>query len=69
MKELHLWVCEKCHAQYKTPEEAAKCEKGHRIPQRITNTYYRPITVDQSGYPFQMYVRFDDGDEIVYERK
>lgn len=69
MKELHLWECEKCHAQYETQQEAENCEKRHQIPQKIIRAHYQPITTDQTGYPFQIYVRFENGDSMLYERK
>ena len=68
MKTVQKYQCEVCHTEYGKKEDAAACEKNHKIPEAITHTRHLPKSQNGTGYPVTITVRMSDGKDIVYKR-
>ena len=68
MKELKLYQCEHCHTQYAKEADALKCEEYHKIPKKVKIGRCHPFTMNDSSYPLQVIVTFDDKKSFVYKR-
>ena len=66
MKEIKLYVCEKCGAQYSIEENAKKCEQHHIESVEIVKEKFLPYNISSSGYPIKLSVRMSDGKIITY---
>ena len=64
MKEQKLYVCDFCGTQYKDKEKARICEKGHKMPKRISDVRYRA----EGDSPDRVEVEFTDGSRCWYQR-
>lgn len=64
MKELKLYVCDKCGTQYKEKQKALDCEKSHAVPQCIINPKYRA----NSEYPDRITIHFSNGKMVYYTK-
>lgn len=59
MKELKLYQCEICGAQYKSQKTAEECEAYHSIPKQVKAAYR---SINGGGkYPDYINVIFNDG--------
>lgn len=61
MKKVENYICEICGTMYNSNFECGKCEGSHKKPVEITKTTYHPVTMDRSGHPKKIIVKFDDG--------
>lgn len=68
MKKLEFFQCEVCGTQFKSKEECAKCEKGHRKEVCIVKARYLPYTHDGSGMPTAITLAGPDGRHYTYKR-
>lgn len=68
MKTVQTYQCEVCHTEYAKKEDAAGCEKNHKIPQTIAGARHIPKGQNGTGYPITITVRMSDGKEITYKR-
>lgn len=68
MKEVNKYICEVCNTEYKNKSDAADCEKNHKIKLKIKDKKYLPLNMDNSGYPLNINVEFEDGKVIKYKR-
>ena len=68
MKRIELYVCEVCSTQYKSKDEADRCEKSHYTPQKIIHCRYLPFNEVEKGYPVRIDVQFEDGAVLRYRR-
>ena len=68
MKEQKLYVCEFCHTQYGTKENAEKCENNHKECKLIIDAKYSAYKTDNTGRPKKVCVEFDDGSTEWYSR-
>lgn len=68
MKQISLYVCEKCGTQYAEKTDAQKCEKNHKHPKEIDGCRYLSIGNDSSGYPCTINIKFDDGSVRIFKR-
>ena len=67
MKQSTTYICSFCGAEFKSEEECAACENGHKTPTEIVERRYVPIAEDTKGYPHTMCVKFNDGSAAVYK--
>ena len=72
MKNISLYQCEVCGAQYKFSEDAKACERFHVSPRchnTILSARYQPYHEEgASKYPSSITVIMDDGGHITYKR-
>lgn len=68
MKKVEYYICDYCHTRYKSNEECAKCEIGHKIPVRIAGMTYEPIKND-GRYPKKIHVKMLSGEIVTYKRE
>lgn len=66
MKEKKLYTCEFCHTDYAEKFACKQCEQNHKTNLAIKGMRFKPITVDQSGFPISITVVTDKGLEKVY---
>lgn len=66
MKTIQKYLCEVCRTEYKNPEDAASCEKFHRIPEAIIAVQHDKKGMIYEGNPRTITVRMNDGAEVVY---
>lgn len=67
MKQSTTYICSFCGAEFKSEEECAACENGHKAPTRIVERRYVPLAEDAKGYPHTMNVEFNDGTCAIYK--
>lgn len=63
MKIKKLYTCDICGTDYADKENAAKCEKLHKLVSEIKDTRYSA----KYAYPHKILVKFKDGHEIWYK--
>lgn len=68
MKDVTLWKCDICGAEYRDKKKCEKFETGHKKNGKIVKMRHLPYTSDQSGYPDKITVKFEDGVEKMYSR-
>ena len=67
MKELKLYMCEKCRAQYKSKDVAKQCEKNHKEIKSAEALKYTPLNNDcNHGMPVSVLITFTDGTQQRY---
>lgn len=69
MKEIKHYMCEYCHAEYASTDEAQECEKSHKQPKEIINAGYVPINADLYGYPETILIQMSDGANVLYRQQ
>lgn len=67
MREQKVFICEFCGAQYENEQEALDCEKYHRKPKKIKQSYYNEKNTSD-GYPNFIRITFDDELSILYKK-
>ena len=68
MKEIKHYMCEYCHTEYASTDEAQECEKSHKQPKEIINAKYVPINVNLCGYPETILIQMSDGANVLYRQ-
>lgn len=68
MKQIALYVCERCGTQFANKLDAQNCENNHKVPVGIKRANYVSIGIDKTGYPNRINVAFSDGSELYYKR-
>lgn len=68
MKEIKLYQCSKCNAQYKSRQDCKKCESAHKNPIEIISERYVPYKNNERGYPIGIIVKMSDGERVEYKR-
>lgn len=66
MKVKQLYVCELCHKEYNRKEEAATCEKMHKIPKEITSIRHVSHKDNAKSFPIRIMITMTDGTKAVY---
>lgn len=66
-----IYECENCGQEYKSMEDADRCESMHVLPKEIVmkNIRYkspRPYNSNSHKYPSRLKVVMDDGEIITY---
>ena len=64
MKELKLFMCEYCGADYRESRNAKECEKRHILPTEIKASRFRLA----AEYPEKIEIKFSDGSTHWYQR-
>ena len=67
MKEIKLYVCGICGAQYKSKDECAECEKAHKTKIRLRAFRHVPYKSNRSGWPIEIFVLDENGNEGRYK--
>lgn len=64
MTEKRLYTCDICHTDYVDKEKAKECEKNHKLLEKATIIgEYSPITIDETGIPKRIRVKFPNSDK------
>lgn len=66
MREKKLYTCEICHTDYTEKFACKQCEQNHKTKLTIKSMIFKPITVDESGFPIRITIVTDKGLEKVY---
>ena len=66
MREKKLYTCEICHTDYTDRFACKRCEQNHKTNLAIKGMRFKPITVNESGFPISITVVTDKGLEKVY---
>ena len=69
MKEIKHYMCEYCHTEYTSIDEAQMCEKSHKAPKEIINTVYKSMNSDLYGYPESILIQMSDGAKVLYRQQ
>ena len=69
MKEIKHYICEFCHTEYASADEAQKCEKSHKAPKEIIDTDYKSMNDDLYGYPITILIQMSDGARVLYRQQ
>lgn len=68
MKEIKHYMCEYCHTEYASADEAQRCEKSHKAPKEIIDTVYKSMNADLYGYPETILIQMSDGANVLYRQ-
>lgn len=68
MKEVAKYQCEYCHTEYREKNKCEECENNHKIKPKIDKKIYRAYNSEHSGYPYQINIKFENGEVIAYKR-
>lgn len=66
MKEVSHYQCEVCKNIYGDRLRAEQCEKSHKTKVTIAKMTYRSFEADRDGYPWNIFVVFEDGKVVKY---
>ncbi len=70
MKTVERYICELCSCEYKTREDAEKCEKHHTRPIRVgLDIHYKPginSEFHNTGIPYTVLVEMENGTLCKY---
>jgi len=69
MKEIKHYMCEYCHTEYTSIDEAQTCEKSHKAPKEIIDAVYKSIDAEIYGYPVTVLIRMSDGNKVLYRQQ
>lgn len=68
MRVIEKYVCECCGEEFVLQSDAERCEKRHLHPQR-TDFIYPEGHFNETTYPSEVRVHFEDGSFAVYTDK
>lgn len=68
MRVIEKYVCECCEEEFALQSDAERCEKRHLHPQR-TDFIYPVARFNETTYPSEVRVHFEDGSFAVYTDK
>lgn len=68
MKEIKLYQCEICGAEYRNKEEAAACEVNHAKTLEVVDCKFTRKTWMKDGFPTEITVKSENGRERKYGR-
>lgn len=68
MKEIKHYICDICHTTYNEKQKAVDCEKAHKKPIGFAECTYKPIPMENKGYPYKIMVSMSDGTMVRYIR-
>ena len=69
MKEIKHYMCEYCHTEYASVDEAQRCEKSHKEPKEIIDAVYQSMYKDLYGYPESILIQMSDGAKVLYRQQ
>ena len=69
MKEIKHYMCEYCHTEYASADEAQRCEKSHKEPKEIIDAVYKSMNSDLYGYPESILIQMSDGVKVLYRQQ
>ena len=69
MKEIKHYICEYCHTEYASADEAQSCEKLHKEPKKIIDVVYKSKNSDLYGYPESILIQMSDGAKVLYRQQ
>ena len=68
MKEIKRYVCEYCGTEYSNKDNAKKCEANHASKAKIVKEFFQPLSVDRTGVPVKLSVKFSNGKTYLFKR-
>lgn len=68
MKEIKKYQCEHCGTVYDYERGAYLCESNHKLNGTIDRFEHSGRCNNYDGYPSKVYIRFEDGKIIGYEK-
>lgn len=68
MKEVKHYICDLCGTEYNCKNQAQRCEKNHKTPEKVFACRHISYSQNQAGYPQTITVTMSDGSNIVYKR-
>lgn len=69
MKILKQYICEICGTIYANEQMAERCEATHIRPKSVDDMwfYYKPITMNNTGVPYKIVLKDNNGKEHAYK--
>jgi len=69
MKKVITYSCDHCGYEYETEEEAAVCERNHKLKLSIIDFVHCSIGDEPDGYPWRVELTGEDGKHVWYTRE
>lgn len=69
MKKVITYCCDHCGYEYATKEEAAVCERNHKLKLSIIDFVHYSIDDEPDGYPRRVELTGEDGKHVWYTRE